>query len=292
MFCKNCGNEISDDAVFCSNCGCSCKEDATGKGKINDIKNVATSGKAGNIIMDMLGETKEIIKLFFSRNPVSAIEKLVKEKTYTGLFMIIICTLIISFAFCVNSTQVINYIISVAKNGAVSLVGSMGDVGASLSSVGDVVEIKLPVMYGLFWKMFLAYAAVSVVEVVLIYVIMMVKKQKPESILYILNVVGIANIPIMMGEVVCLVVGFIFVPLVFIIVASTLIIKVILIYEGMKELLDSEDSPVWEISVFAAIMCIAMIIIGSMLLTGTVGTVYEVLKSKVDSMTNDMSSFY
>lgn len=292
MFCKNCGAEISDGAVFCSNCGTNCNSDGDNVKNAGATQHLGTVGNTNNLILDMLAEYKEVVKTFCSKNPVSAIEKFTKKKTYVGLFMTIISIVIISFVFCINATQVINYIISMAKDGAASLIGSFGDIGSSLSSASDVVEIKLPVMYGLFWKMFLAYAAVSVVEVVLIYVIMTVKKQKPESILYIFNVVGIANIPIMMGEVVCLVVGFIFVPLVFIVVSSTLIIKVILIYEGMKELMDSEDSPVWEISVFAAIMCIAMIIIGSMLLTGTVGTVYEVLKSKVDSMTNDMSSFY
>ena len=289
MFCKNCGNEISDDAAFCSNCGCSCRDDVAGSMNPNQTRGITADGS--NSVMDILNECKEIIRMFFSKKPTSVIEKYAEKKTYAGLFIVIISTIVISLVFCVNATQIMNSLLSMAKNGALSLIGSWGDIGSSVSDVGSSVEIKIPVMYGLFWKMFLAFMVVSVIETLVIYFILHVKKCRLESVLYIFNIIGIANIPVIVGELLCFILGFIFVPLIFIVVASAIIIKIIFIYEGLKEVSGLENGPVIELSIFIVIMCIVVMIIGSLLMTGTVSTVYEALKSKADSMTNDVSLF-
>lgn len=280
MFCKNCGVKLPDNAEFCSSCGANIK---------GIEKSYLGDGEEKSNIANMLNECKDISKSFFSMNPVCTVKKYSHEKSYSGIFFTIINALIFSFVSCLNITKMINYGLALAMDKFVSLLRSINEIDSLLSIVNLSSNIQIPTLYSFFLRFLIIDLLVNACEVALVYLSADLKKKKPESLLYVLNIVGIANIPVAVGAVVSAILGCIVPPLAIVIVIYAIIVKLLFLYAGLKEIMEAECEPMWEYSLFILVLGVITTIVVSVCMKGSAEIVMQSIANELGSLTNSMS---
>lgn len=282
MFCTNCGAEIPNGARFCTHCGANVSD-------AGEISRVGTEGQFKSAVSILLGEGKDVIKMVFTKRPFLAVKKYAHEKSYIGIAMATICMLFFSFVSCINITQIINYGFSVAIDGLISLLSTYGDMGELYGFTSKNLGIEIPILYSLFGRLLLISILVFLCEFLLTYLVVRLRKQKPESLLNIFNIIGIAYMPIIIGGTISLVIGFFLPVLVIIVMISAIVAKLIFIYEGIKEIGMSENEPVWEFSLFVVVMCIAITLIGALFIKGSLEIIGQAFVNEFDSLSSNFS---
>lgn len=282
MFCTNCGAEISNGARFCTHCGANVSDAGV-------IYNGEREGHLKSVISVLLSESIDVIKMIFTKRPLLAIKKYAHEKSYVGVTLATIAVLFFSFVACINITQLINFGFSAAVNKLISSLTVLADVEELYAITYVNLDIEIPILYELYGRLLLISILVFLSEFILTFLIVRLRKQKPESLLCILNVVGIAYMPIVIGEIVSLIIGFFLPYMVIIVMIFAIFAKLIFIYEGIREIGLLENEPVWEISLFAFLMSIVITVIGSMFIKGFIEIIGQSFMNKIGSFSDAFS---
>ncbi len=286
MFCRNCGNEMNDDALFCPKCGKNVNdltEDAAKESGMDNIKPIS---------QDYTLKAKGIVKMAFSKKPLEAIRKMAEEESYIGVVFILVSALLFALESCLYLAQILNYILEYIMGKFNSFMESASTFGDLFSSSGSVMPVmQIPTSYDMFGSFFLVAVMVCVLEGVEIYFILRIlKKQSPTA--GILNVVAISNVPVITGIVLSMAIGLIFPPLVLAVYILTFIMHMVYIYKGIKELAKLEREPFWEFTAFALVLSIILIISCLFILNMSVDTILEGLQDKLYSLESGLNSLW
>lgn len=274
MFCKNCGKEIEDSAKFCDGCGASVE---------------GTTSQNSGAAKALLGEIKVLFKGFFSKNPASVIELSKNNKTNAGIVFIILNALLYGLAFCCNLSQVLNHLVdsmfSGVKSAASDLFGSKLAEDA-LSSVTGTVE-ELPVMWDLLLPFVIAALIVTAIIVGSIYIILKIKKQPTISAVKTLNQVGVSGLPLTIVLVLNLIFGLVLPQYTLLLFAVGVLMSIILLYETLKEIFNTEK-PIFEITILLALILILATIVFNIALDKLGESIVNELSSQITGTFGDM----
>lgn len=286
MFCRNCGNEMNDDALFCPKCGKNVNDSTDDVAKKSGMDNIKP------ISQDYTLKAKEIVKMAFSKKPLEAIRKMAEEESYIGVVFILVSALLFALESCLYLAQILNYILEYIMGKFNSFMESAATFGDLFSSSGSVMPVmQIPTSYDMFGSFFLVAIIVCALEGVEIYFILRIlKKQSPVA--RILNVVAISNVPVITGIVLSMAIGLIFPPLVLAVYILTFIMHMIYIYKGIKELSKLEREPFWEFTAFALVLSIILIISCLFILNMSVDTILEGLQDKLYSLESGLNSLW
>lgn len=263
MFCKNCGEEINNNVKFCGKCGASVQE-----GTENIQKN--EQAKA------LVNEGKNLVLRFFIKNPSDVIKEAAKSTSYIGFVMIAINAILFAFVSCFNVPQSGVYIFNSLVNSIQKMATSIG--GSSLG--GSIASSYLPTadasaVFDLFIPLFFAALIMLAVEFVGIYIALKVKHKKINHYANAVNVIGIATLPLSAVLILNFILGFIYpiaVPFVFV---AAIFVHMVVIYEGLRHIINDGNAPILSFSIIAAIVCIAMLIIFTIAVNKISGTIQQ-----------------
>lgn len=249
MFCKNCGEEIKDGVKFCGKCGASIQEKDS-----NTSRNEQATA--------LVNEGKNIVLRFFTKNPSDVIKEASQSKSYIGFIIIVINAILFAFVSCFNIPQSGVYIFN-------SFVNSIQEMATSISGSalgGSVVGSYLPTVDAspiliLFIPLLFAGIALLAFESIGIYIALKVKHIQINHYTNVVNIIGIATLPLSAVLILNFILGFVY-PLAAVFVCFVaVLVHMVLIYEGLRHIINDGNAPIAVFSIFTAIICVVTILI-------------------------------
>lgn len=220
MFCKNCGNQLPDNAAFCSNCGAN-----IGAAPSAQPTHAAPAQPTQMpLIFKRLFE--QVINFFVRKNPVGVVANSSRDTSWSGSIVAALGVLIISLANMVNVNQ---FIKSTVKNAYGKLVDD------------SYITKMFPSGASFLWTLLTTVVLfVSAAALVLLVVKGLAKKQI--TICGAINVVAYAALPMIGVAILNMIFGLIWLvlPIIFMIGAS--IFTVILIIMSVNKITDSQKT--------------------------------------------------
>lgn len=275
MYCRNCGEEIKDNVKFCGKCGAVVRDNA---------ENAAETAPENNQKAAVLvNESKNLVLRFFTKNPSVVIKEAAHSKSYVGFVLIAVSALLFAFVSCFNIPQAGVSILN-------SLMAAIQGMASSIteSSVGGAVagaylpNIGASPLFGLFFPLLAAGIIMPAVEFAGIFIALKIKHKKMNHYTNVINVIGIATLPVSAVLILNFVLGFIFpisVPFIF---AAAALVNMVLIYEGLRNIINDGNATILAFSVVAAVVCIVILIISCI-------AVNTIISSIQNSVTNAVS---
>ena len=248
MFCQKCGKEIDDNARFCANCG----------------SELSTVNKNEFAVLRSLGlDIKEVTKKFFSKNPSSIMETSNNHKSKIGLVFILINALLFGFTTCLNVVQIANYWLgNVVSNSKAVLEDLLGNIVTSYLSDEISSSIsEVPISFELFWPLMLMALIISAIVICLVYILLKVEKKPLKPFSSVSNCVGLASYPMIVALTVNLIVGLIIPYLTIFFFVMGILISLIYLYEGLKNIFEVEKPIIRSAIIFMAILIVITIAI-------------------------------
>ena len=256
MYCKNCGAEIAENVKFCPKCGtpqaASLSEQApaaptpteptpVNQTQVNQTANVENTVSGAQ---EYVEEGKSIISKLFSKNPFSIFDCNKDNALFISIGLYVIHILLFAFVICNNFTHIANFFVSLIQ---------------SKSGYGSLISIGLPVNYSLFLPLCGIACILLIAEFVEVYLFAIFYKQKPKSAVSVINVVGLAHIPMIMGLILSFVVGFVFPPVIIPVLVISMIVHTMFLHRGIKSLVVTDKELIWQ---FCILLLITGIIVG------------------------------
>jgi hypothetical protein len=274
MYCKNCGSEIQEGAKFCVSCGAS-----------QGVEEAATSSVQVNFASHLIGDGQNTIKKFFSKTPLDAVAEAADSKSPIWIILVIANVVLFGVASFLNVPQMLNYLIK-------SVVGT---VTSSFGALGNLIPTssipKIPALPSLFLPFALLALITLAAEFAGIYIALAVSKKKAKSAANVLNVVAVASLPITAGVIINLLLGLIFPPATICITATTVLINLVLLYEGLHNLADFQTSPIWQFGLLVLFVSIVFMVIFGIALDQVInqvmGNLINAVGSKVSGALSD-----
>lgn len=242
MYCKNCGEEIKDSDKTCNKCGANFKKsDASKKGQA----------------IAFMNECKNILIKFFTKDPSGVIEEASKSRSYIGFALIAINTILFAFVacFCIPQSRAYLY------NSAITSLKQIATMLKSTAAGYYWPGADASPAFHLFIPMFFLALILLAVEFAGMYIALKAKRKKIDHYLNVVNIMGVATLPLSAALILGFILGFIYPPAVpFVFVTSTFI-HMILIYDGLRHIANDGKTHFTCFVIVVAILCIIMIII-------------------------------
>lgn len=263
MFCKNCGEEIKDGVKFCGKCGASIQENDS-----NKLKNEQA--------VAIVNEGKNLVFRFFTKNPSEVIKEAAQSKSYVGFLILAVNAILFAFVSCFNVPQSGVYIFNSFVNSIQKMATSIG--GSSLG--GSIVGSYLPTadasaVFDLFILLFFVALIILAIEFAGMYIALKVKHTKINHYANVVNIIGIATLPLSEVLILNFILGFIYplaVPFVFV---AAIFVHMAVIYEGLRCIINDGNAPILSFSIIAVIVCIVMLIIFTIAVNKISGTIQQ-----------------
>lgn len=237
MFCKNCGNQLPDNAAFCSNCGAN-------TGATQSTQPVqAAPAKPAQMPLIFKRLIEQVVNFFIRKNPVGVVANSSRDTSWSGAIVAALGVLIISLANMVNVNQFIKSSVKKAFGNFVdnSAIAKMFPSGASF----------------LWTLLTITVLFVSASALVLLTVKVFAKKQI--TICGAINVVAYAALPMIGVAILNMIFGLIWyvLPIIFMIGAS--IFTVILIIMSVNKITDSQKTLISNFVIAMGITIVAIL---------------------------------
>lgn len=208
-------------------------------------------------VVAFANEGKNVLLRFFTKDPSGVVEEASKSRSYIGFALIAINVILFAFVTCFNAPQSGSYLFNSVITSMRQLVTLLGS-----SSIGYYLPTadSSPIFY-LFIPMFFLSLILLAVEFVGMYIALKVKHKKIDHYLNAVNVMGVATLPLSAALVLNFILGFFYplaAPFVFI---TAVFIHMILIYDGIRHIVNDDKAHFVCFAILAAILCIVMIII-------------------------------
>lgn len=279
MFCKYCGKEIDSSDRFCDGCGANLQETI--------ISQATETSKVFN-------DGKSYLRSFFSKNPVTVIDKSKNVSSWIGVGLVIFAIFLYSLVTCLNITQISNVVLSsvndTVNSTAQEILGDFGNqIGGYLPHLEISFLIELFVPY-----FFLAVVVIGVVFAVL-YLSLRVRKMSIPDLKSSFNMLGATNLPIITVLMVNLILGFVLPQATIFIFAVGVFVSAIFVYEMLRSFYGDDYKPIIEMLIIA----VAVLLASAIFITITVNiignelenTLVSELDRMVDDGTNLMNDF-
>jgi Yip1 domain. len=262
MFCKNCGQEINDDSKFCSYCGEYLQESGQPAEKGTALNpTVIRPSKAKALASALIKDLKNITGKFFTKNPASAITEASHSESQIWIVLIALNVLLFALVSCLNISQVIKYILDSLTNYIKSTASST--VGSSIagSVVGNnLPQFQVPAFFELFLPLVLLAVITLAAEFVGIYIALKIERKKPGSYVNVANIVSVASIPLSIALIANLILGLIYPPATLFLFVAAILVNMVLLYEGLRNIVDCEKAPIIGFVIIAAFLCVIALI--------------------------------
>lgn len=254
MYCVNCGKNLADDAKFCDACGAPVASDqaAPAAEPVAAEAPVITPPVAQVPVAKQNAITSgffKTLKGFFSKNTVRTVGESAKSTGMEWLLTALLCCLVYALALALNVKQIID--------------STLGALSSMLG--GKIYNFGIWLLYGLLISI-LSYFLMSFV---LFGTVKLVFK-KNVNIHCVFNLVATASLPLATAYVLNIILGFIWIPFIFIFSAAALASTAVLLYAGMQKLDKFETSPFAAYSVVWIIVAAVLIIVASICIKSAV----------------------
>ena len=291
MYCKKCGAKIAENAKFCVACGAQRESAASAENETPEVDTVpvenAINEDPANSAADISENVKAtvqklsekasqssalqdggvLLKKYFSANPVSSVSGVTSSKSSFGFVALAVNIIFFAFVSCHNIAQMINHIC----NGFLDqLIDGVGSANILAGVAGNFVpDVHIGALYPIFGYLALLAVLVFAIEFVAIYIPMVLLKKKPDSLLNILNLQGVASFPLTAALVLNFIIGFVYPPLAVCLFVAALCLHINIIYEGLKTLPQTTLSPMWSTGIVVfLVLAVLMILIGTFINSG------------------------
>ncbi len=253
MFCKNCGCKVQDTTLFCPECGANQKEEnnvSINKEVINEKTNQQTMTiQIPNIDKSFITDLKNIFLTFLSEDSFAMFRNCNTKNSLVGCILVILNGLLFSFVSCTNLFQLLNFLLEKIMGKLSSLLGGLG---------GFVPNIEISATYDLFGVFLLIFVIVLALKITGIYIIKKLYKQKIESFLEVINILGISFIPFIFASILNFVLGYAFPPATLAIFVTALIMHGILLFDGVEYFVGTKKNLLKIFSIF--FICLTIIL--------------------------------
>lgn len=281
MYCKNCGKEIDGDLRFCGNCGAALQYLEPSKEPLNMQQTPATQDKGSVAAASTLAqEGKSIVLKFFTKDSSETISDAAQSNSPIWIMFVAINSLLFALAACLNMSQMANHFIKSLTNFIAATVNSV--VGSSIAgSIAGSEAPQIPMKYfiELFVPLTLLALIVLAAEFAGIYIALKIDHRNPKKYSNVANVVGVASLPLSVALISNLIIGLIYPPATLLVFGTAFLLDMVMIYDGVKNILECEKAPVKEFAIIAALLCLIVLIAFS------VGThqVGQIVQSTINS---------
>lgn len=298
MFCKNCGEEIKDNAKFCGKCGAVVRDDVENSSEtaaeymqevtVNKQNAAETASENNQKAAVLVNESKNLVLRFFTKNPSAVIKEAAHSKSYVGFVLIAISALLFAFVSCFNIPQagvsVLNSLMSSLQGMASSIAGS---------SLGGLVAGAFPPnlsaspLFNLFLPLLAVGIIMPAVQLAGMFIALKIKHKKMNHYTNAINVIGIATLPVSAVLILNFVLGFILpvsVPFIF---AAAVFVNMVLIFEGLRHIINDGNAPILAFSVIAAVICIVVLIICCIAVNSIIGSIQNSVTNAVGGAVSD-----
>ena len=238
MFCSHCGSQVPDGAAFCAACGTPANgQPAAVQTATQPVAAPAAPGTGSVVFKDFLG----MVKGFFSKDVMKTVGV---EAKSTGKEWIVALAL-----------SVLMFALSTTLN-VIELVGStgfklMGYMGAGFFKFFG---------FGLLVALITAGATFGAV-----YLLMAVFMKKKVSPMAVLNLVGVATLPLTVCQIVNMLLGLIWFPLVIVTSIVAVIMSILMLYVGVQKMEKLDKSPFYPFVLVLALVIIVAALFGYLL---------------------------
>jgi hypothetical protein len=264
--------ELKEGIKYCPNCGTSQKE-STKEINSNQV----------SLVKVTVDDGKKSLKQLFSKSPVLAISEASKSKSYIWAVSFLVNILLFAFVSCNNITQLMNHAGAGIHDTLASKANASLGLGGVLPIGNAIPDFKIPTLYELFWPLILMAVIMLAMEFAGLYLPLLIRKTKPNSPLYVLNVVAVASLPLTASLIVNFVVGLLFPPATICIFAVAIIINMVLLYEGIHKLAEFETAPIWEFSLSVLVICIVCLIVSEMFVGNAMNQLINQIVAQIGS---------
>lgn len=226
MYCKYCGTEISENTTFCQNCG------------KNQQDEMFTEKKLGGL-ESLLKDGVYLVKKFFSKESESVIKESTNYSCKIGVGFMLINAIVFGLVSSITITRLLNHIIS----GAVGiLISVLAQLGIDELPFGSSSLAQVSTLYKLCFPLSALLLLVFCLEVLSIYLLLKFVKKETIQWKHIINPIAISGIPVFVGTISGLLLGFIYPPLVLCVFIVSLIIHMLLVYSVFQEMITEKTN--------------------------------------------------
>lgn len=290
MYCKQCGNQISEGSLFCDKCGARVEvtemniNETEIKETMAEEKTVPTvetnevvqeeTNKADN---DFIVSVIKLLKGFFSTKTVQTVQTAAKSSGLEWIVFMGVSALMCAFAVALNAKSFIKGIVGALTSGIYgaasgllsnNIVGSaVGSVANPiLNSVGDTVASSLFNFAVWFVGGLILGAGTYFVVSSLLYCGMKLIMRVQCRMQCVFNMVAVATFPMTLAFTLNIILGFIWLPLVIVSFVVGIVASVILLYAGMQKLEKIDKSPYWTYVLVMAVVILVVVIIAAIVI--------------------------
>lgn len=223
MYCSNCGKQLADDAKFCDACGAQIDPAAPAAG--------AGAASAGAPVQPPYPAVKEnvlvtnfvkAIKGFYSKHTVRTVGQAAKSTGMEWILLTLISCLVYALALALNVKQLFD--------------GAFGALSGVI--VSAIYNFGIWFLYGLIIAV-VSYFASSL----LLFGAVKLVFKKEVAVQNVFNLVAVATLPLTTAYILNIILGFVWVPLIFVFSAAAFVATAVLLYVGMQKLDKFETSP-------------------------------------------------
>lgn len=279
MYCKQCGNQISEDALFCDKCGARVGMTEVSTNETEIKENIQIVENQEVVQQPVVKKDNEFVvsvikplKGFFSSKTVQTVQAAAKSSGLEWLVFMGLHTLMCAFSVTLNAKSLIKGLvgaltsgISDATSGLLSnnIMGSAIDsvTNPILNSVGDTVVGSLYNFAAWFIGGLILGAGTYFVISSLLYCGMKLIMRVPCKMKCIFNMVAVATFPMTLAYILNIILGFIWLPLVIVSSVVGIIASAVLLYIGMQKLEKLDKSPYWAYVLVMAVVALVIVII-------------------------------
>ncbi len=238
MFCKNCGNQIDDNAAFCPVCGTALKEPASAPAAPTTANTTAPAAPsaASVIFQSIMSNLVRVFKEFFSCDVMKGLATAAKSTTHEWAVLLFAYVLIFSLS------------VPIVIKCALGSIAYFGSYIAAMAKFGPIFGISLLVALianaAIFFGLF--------VQIKLIH-------KKNVSIISVLNAAEYAMLPITLACLINMLLALIWAPLAIMTFITAFIMQTILLYVGLQKLDKLEKSPFYTFTL-VSFVCVCVVI--------------------------------
>lgn len=285
MYCKQCGNQISEGSLFCNKCGARVEAMEININETEIKENIAEEEVAHTV------ETKEVVqeatnkadndfvasvikplKGFFSSKTVQTVQTSAKSSGLEWIVFMGLSALMCAFAVASNAKSLIKGIVGALTSGisgvasgllSNNIVGSAVDsvTNPILNSVGDTVASSLFNFAVWFVGGLILGAGTYFVVSSLLYCGMKLIMRVQCKMQCVFNMVAVATFPMTLAFTLNIILGFIWLPLVIVSFVVGIIASAVLLYVGMQKLEKIDKSPYWTYVLVMAVVILVVVVI-------------------------------
>ena len=244
MFCSHCGSQVPDGAAFCAACG----TPANGQGAAVQTAVAPAAPVApaagSTVFKDFLG----MVKGFFSKDVMKTVGVEAKSTGKEWIVALALSVLMFALATTVN-------VIEMVGSTGFKMMGYMGAGFFKIFGIGLLVG--------------LITAGATFGAVYLLMAAFMKKKVSPMAIL---NLIGVATLPLTVCQVLNMLLGVIWFPLVVVASIVAVLMSVLMLYVGVQKMEKLDKSPFYPFVLVLALVIIVAGLFGYLLYKGVATT--------------------